>query len=81
MTTESAWTTIRTGPSTSRLNAARRRAPLERAASCGVFQSAPSGDERHDEHDRAAPVEEPRGNGEVLDPPDPVGEDVREKLR
>ena len=41
----------------------------------------PEQDERDDEHEGAAPVEQPLGNGEVLDPPDPVGEDVREELR
>ena len=41
----------------------------------------PEQDERDDEHERPSPEEEPLGNGEVLDPPDPVGQDVREELR
>ena len=39
----------------------------------------PQSDERDDEDDGATPVEEPRGNGKILDPPDPVAEDVREQ--
>ena len=35
--------------------------------------------EGEDEHDGAAPVEEPRGHGEVSDPPDPVGEQPRRR--
>src|SRR4029078_2355728 len=41
----------------------------------------PERDEGDDEDERPAPEEEPLGNGEVLDPPDPVGENVRQELR
>ena len=78
-TTEIACTTIRTGPSTSRLKpvaeVAAARPPLELRR----LPERAESDERDDEHDGAAPVEEPRGNGEVLDPPDPVGEDARQE--
>ena len=80
-TAESAWSRIRSGPSTKRLKPAPRSRPEARRASCGVFQSAPEQDERDDEHERAAPEEEPPRDGEVLDPPDPVGENVREERR
>lgn len=36
-------------------------------------------DERDDEDNGAAPIEEPRRDGEVLDPPDPVGENARKE--
>ena len=41
----------------------------------------PQRDERHDEHEGAAPVEQPRRDGEILDPPDPVGQDPWQQIR
>jgi len=56
---------------------ASRRVPVE----LGRLPQRPEQDERDDEHESSSPEEQPLGNGEVLDPPDPVGEDVRAKLR
>ena len=78
---ESAWTTIRTGPSTSLPKLAPRSRPRRVPLELRRLPQRPERDERDDEHERSAPEEEPLGNGEVLDPPDPVGEDVREELR
>ena len=64
-------------PAEARAELAAGRSPLELRR----LPQRPESDERDDEDDGAAPVEEPRGNGEVLDPPDPVGENAWQKRR
>ena len=77
--TDMTCTAMRTGPSTTLPKISAERA----TNGCRELRRLPQGaerDERDDQHEGAAPEEQPRGNGEVLDPPDPVGEDVREEL-
>ena len=64
-------------PAEARSERAAGGSPLE----LRCLPERPESDERDDEDDGAAPVEQPRGNGEVLDPPDPVAEDVRQQRR
>ncbi len=76
MTTEIVCATILTGPSTSRLNASSEVPAARPSLELWRLPEGAESDERDDQDDGTAPVEEPPGNGEILDPPDPVGQHV-----